>query len=102
MCAFNSNFLDTEVTLAQGYFLAPVCFFAVVGDEVLLSWALGGSGFGGGTFFLALFSSFSLDGCFPLKMSSQSGNSLNEGIQGPFVKFGQGPIKIAGNPNWTS
>ena len=70
------------------YFFAKLCFFTAAGEEdddgVLFAWTLGGSGFGGGVF-LALLSSFfspppPVEGSFPLKMSSQSGNSLDEGI----------------------
>ena len=72
------------------YFFAKFCFFTAAGEEddgVLFAWTLGGSGFGGGVF-LALLSSFfsppppplPVEGSFPLKMSSQSGNSLDERI----------------------
>ena len=69
------------------YFFAKFCFFTAAGEEdddgVLFVRTLGG--FGGGVF-LALLSSFfsptplPVEGSFPLKMSSQSGNSLDEGI----------------------
>ena len=82
-------FLEGKVSKYYYYFFAKFCFFTAAGEEdddaVLFVWTLGGSGFGGGVF-LALLSSFfsppppPVEGSFPLKMSSQSGNSLDEGI----------------------